>query len=87
MNAQTTWNDLLNSVATRRWHEAERLANCLLDHLRKRGQPPEIVSRKGLPRGWHATVAEIVCHMALNSALDSRRRATRRKELWRWTCK
>jgi hypothetical protein len=87
MNPQTTWNRLLDAVAMRRWQQTERLANRLLDHLRNRGQPPRIVRHKGLGRRWHATVAEIVCYMALNSALDSRGIATRRRELWRWTCK
>ena len=81
MDPQATWDRLLDAVSERNWERAEKLAKSLLHWLGRRRDPPQTMDHKGLPRGWHAAIAQFVGYMTLNSVCDSRRQAKRKKKM------
>lgn len=65
MDPQQTWTDLLGALESNQCEEAIKLAQALLEWLRRGGFPPNVVGAATLGRKWHSTLASSGCEAAI----------------------
>lgn len=79
MDPQVAWSEMLRSIASRDWDQAEEFAEGLLQWLHNDGFPPKTTDVAPMQRGWNRTMAEFGCRIALQYVKRARDRKSRRR--------